>query len=278
MRTKSLVTSNSPLKLIIPKEQMEKKYNRTKVFDKAGNLLPVEQRTFITTEGYKCILVDGGTKGGAVTAQIENYIFESYIQPIKAGNITYPFHPSFLGIGYIGVGKYKTKENKKATKVYISWSGILERAYSDNYHKTRPTYKNVTVCEEWHNFQNFAEWFYEKSNYQEGWALDKDLLSENNKVYSPETCIFIPPELNGFLANNTSANTSGATGVHFEKSTGKFMARITDVVSKERLYLGVFNTIKEAENVYNNARKGQAQVWKNRMYGVLPSKAIEKIR
>ena len=45
-------------------------------------------------------------------------------------------------------------------------------------------YLDVTVCEEWHNFQNFAKWFYE--NYYEisgeKMRLDKDILIKGNKM------------------------------------------------------------------------------------------------
>jgi len=62
---------------------MEKKYSRNSVFTKEGVLLPIEQRTFTTNEGYKCILIDGGSKRGYVTVQIDNWIIESQVSPIK---------------------------------------------------------------------------------------------------------------------------------------------------------------------------------------------------
>lgn len=58
----------------------------------------------------------------------------------------------------------------------------------------------VVVCEEWHNFEAFLNWF--KINHIEGFALDKDFLAGVNKEYSPKVCVFIPQTLNSLLAHS----------------------------------------------------------------------------
>lgn len=35
--------------------------------------------------------------------------------------------------------------------------------------------------------------------HMEGWHLDKDILLKGNKVYSPETCAFVPAKINSLL-------------------------------------------------------------------------------
>lgn len=74
---------------------------------------------------------------------------------------------------------------------YSIWKAMLARCYSASHHKRYPTYSNCSVCKEWHLFSNFKKWFDE--NYIEGYHLDKDILVQDNKVYSPQTCVFIPP-------------------------------------------------------------------------------------
>lgn len=69
-------------------------------------------------------------------------------------------------------------------------------------------YIGCTVHEDWHNFQNFAEWAYKKPQawFMEGdkiWELDKDSLVEGNKVYCADRCTFLPPELNIFFSDST---------------------------------------------------------------------------
>lgn len=52
--------------------------------------------------------------------------------------------------------------------------------------------------------------------------------------------------------NLLSNNTSGFTGVHFFKRTGRYQAYIS--VAKKRISLGYFNTAEEAHNAYQNAK------------------------
>ena len=81
---------------------------------------------------------------------------------------------------------------------------MLQRCYrNDERYKS---YRGVEVAEEWHNYSNFLKWFnaqiYDSSCIGE-WKLqlDKDLLSEGGKkIYSPETCCFLPNSINSLLA------------------------------------------------------------------------------
>lgn len=85
------------------------------------------------------------------------------------------------------------RENRLA---FTKWSNMLRRC-SEDYWEIKPTYANCCVCEEWKRFSNFLAWF--NDNYVEGWHLDKDLLVRGNKEYSPNTCCFVPPQVNSFL-------------------------------------------------------------------------------
>lgn len=116
---------------------------------------------------------------------------------IKSGSVKDKLHPSVCGVGFIGVGKYKRNDSK----AYHIWKGMLARCYSHKKQKRQPTYIGVTVCKEWHNFQNFAKWFYD--NYIEGFDLDKDIkqIEVENKTYSPDACEFVSRS-----KNNTQAH------------------------------------------------------------------------
>ncbi len=80
------------------------------------------------------------------------------------------------------------------SRAYSRWNSILMRCYCNSYHERFPTYKDCTVAKEWHNFQNFAKWFEE--NYIEGYHVDKDIKVKGNRVYGPDTCIFVTPQKN----------------------------------------------------------------------------------
>ena len=122
---------------------------------------------------------------------------------IKNKSVANPYYKSVCEVGFIGQGKYKSKINNKDTRAYSVWSGMIYRCYSEKSQESRPTFKDVTVCEHWHNFQNFAEWM--EDNYDpetmQGWVLDKDILFKGNKIYSPDTCRLVPAEINDTLKN-----------------------------------------------------------------------------
>ena len=51
----------------------------------------------------------------------------------KKGNIKCPYERRVYGVGYIGEGKYKVKENGKTTKCYETWHSMLRRCYDEKY-------------------------------------------------------------------------------------------------------------------------------------------------
>lgn len=123
------------------------------------------------------------------------------------------------GIGYMGDGKYKSKdENKKKTKAYNTWNHMLQRCYDPYYLNEHPTYIDCYVCEEWHNFQNFAKWFYE--NYyecnDEQMQLDKDILIKGNKIYSPNTCVLVPKRINCLFTKSDALRGEYPIGVYYK--------------------------------------------------------------
>jgi hypothetical protein len=124
------------------------------------------------------------------------------------GIVFNPYDKATYNFGYFGVGEYKSEEKRKMTKAYSTWTGMIQRCYDPyfiNYNK--PTYKDCFVCEEWANYQNFAQWF-EENYYEvpgEKMQLDKDILIKNNKIYSPDTCVFVPQRINSLFIKANKA-------------------------------------------------------------------------
>lgn len=117
---------------------------------------------------------------------------------LRRGNVKDYMTPTIYGVGFIGNGPRAVSINKVHTKCYKVWTGIIQRCYSERLHKVRPTYKDCTVCDEWLNYQVFAEWF--ELNYIKGFDLDKDIKIDGNKMYGPETCLFVSPKDNAIKA------------------------------------------------------------------------------
>mgnify|MGYP000017613476 CR=1 FL=1 len=108
---------------------------------------------------------------------------------IRRGSVKDKYALSVFGVGFIGEGEFKPSYKNKLTKLYSTWSDMLRRCYDPKRLLEKQTYIGCTVCEEWHNFQNFAEWM-SKQDYK-GKDLDKDIKFNGNKIYSPDNCVFV---------------------------------------------------------------------------------------
>lgn len=125
---------------------------------------------------------------------------------------------------------------------YRTWTSMLNRAYSPKYHATKPTYIGVTVCEEWRSFMAFRAWMMEQD--WEGKHLDKDILVPGNKVYSPDTCVFVAREVNALLLNSAASRGKWPIGVYWNKQHAKFHAEIRE--NGKQRSLGLFHSPHEA--------------------------------
>ncbi len=146
---------------------------------------------------------------------------------------------------------YKTsqKVNEKYLRCpyYTRWMGILERGYCLKSKEKQPTYKDVSVCKEWHTFSNFRQWM-EKQDWEDK-QLDKDIIVPNNKVYSPETCVFVSSQINKLLTNSGARRGSYKQGVHFDKARSKFLAQCNNGKGKKK-NIGRFATESQAYEAY----------------------------
>lgn len=135
------------------------------------------------------------------------------------------------GVGYLGVGNYKArKDPQNMTKEYILWTNMLSRCYGKPYRnnpKNSPRYEDCTVCEEWHNFQNFAKWCNEQPNFGKfKYSLDKDLTELGNTVYCPEKCYIVAPVINAAIKVTSWKKDSHLPLGVFLHPDGKYQARV----------------------------------------------------
>ena len=172
----------------------------------------------------------------------------------KKGYIKNPMTPSVYGVGFIGKGRFKAYDgNGKPTRCHKVWRSMFARCYDPKYQEKYPTYKGCKVCEEWWNFQVFAEWYY-KNYYEVGnerMALDKDILCKGNKIYSPENCVFVPQSINILFTKCDKARGKYPIGVH--KVGNKFQALLKK--NGKPIHLGYFNTPEEAFQAYKQAKE-----------------------
>ena len=128
---------------------------------------------------------------------------------IVIGEVRNPYYLSVHGVGFFGEGPYVSRVNDIATKEYATWRNMVTRCYSKEHQSKMSTYIGCTVDEQWHNFQNFAEWYTSQIGYKEGWHLDKDLFVKGNRIYSSKTCVLLPQEINATLASEEKKKNTG---------------------------------------------------------------------
>ena len=104
---------------------------------------------------------------------------------------------NIVGVGYIGIGPHTSSEGGRNCKAYQCWSNMIKRCYAKSICRKNKSYEDCFVDESWHNYQNFADWYY-KNHPNDGlqYHLDKDTKIKGNRTYSPDACQFISPKLN----------------------------------------------------------------------------------
>ena len=165
-------------------------------------------------------------------------------------------------VGYIGEGVYETMKGTSQSPEYIAWTSMLRRCYYKTAQNKRNTYVGCSVCEEWHNFQNFGRW-YDENYYEikeEKMCLDKDILIKGNKVYSPENCIFVPNNINVLFTKSDAKRGVYPIGVYKRKRNNKFVAQCKNGIQKNQITLGEFDTVEKAFNTYKSYKE---QIIKN---------------
>lgn len=216
-----------------------------------------------------------------ITVEFDNgYIKQCRYGHFKSGKVKSPYCKSVCNIGYLGEGKYNTIENGQLTNYYEVWRSMIKRCYNNICQNKQPSYKHCIVCEEWHNFQNFAKWFEE--NYYEvkdsgKMHLDKDILHKGNKVYSPETCVFVPQRINELFVQCNANRGNYPIGVYYNKQNKKFTTEINGIINgkHKRIYSSSKNTPEEAFYAYKEFKEKYIKQVADEYIDRIPSKLYE---
>lgn len=165
----------------------------------------------------------------------------------------------------IGTGSFKSWHEGKTTLEYQSWNNMLLRCYSKAYHKARPKAIDCSVCDEWLDFQVFAAWFTSSKYSSLGYVLDKDLLVPGNKIYSADTCLFIPQDINTLIADVNKKNNTLPLGVSFVHD--RYRAALS--MRGRFKHIGYYDCMYEAFDAYVVAKeayvKQMAIDWQDRI-------------
>ena len=168
-----------------------------------------------------------------------------------AGSAKNPYYPEIYSKGIIGQ-KYKTRLKNKEIKEYKIWRSMLQRCYDEKTKERHKYYKDVTCCEEWLLFENFYEWLHGQENFDKWlngkrWAIDKDILIKGNKIYSPNTCCLVPPNVNSLFTKRDKCRGDYPIGVYYNKRNCAYKAQCNNPLeNNKRVGLGQYNSENKA--------------------------------
>ena len=211
---------------------------------------------------------------GARTKTCSGDILNGYVKDVFAPNI---YNKGYLGCHDANVTRKNPPESYKV------WRDMIRRCCCETYKQKIPNYMSSVVDARFESYFNYRSWrekqigFGLKDEKGRPFALDKDILIKGNKLYSEDTCCFVPAEINALFVKGDKLRGEYPIGVSFHKARGMLRA------THNNKHLGYFNTPEEAFYAYKQAKesyiKEVANKWKDkidpRVYEALMNYQVE---
>lgn len=168
-----------------------------------------------------------GTTGNKKSLESRKKISQVQIGKIKCG-VRKPI---------CGVGINDADYSITYCPYYKKWRGIIERCYKPRLKKD----KEYIVCDEWLIFSNFKKWMEDQDwkNKQ----IDKNILCPNNKIYSPEYCIFVDFKTANLINLGRKKEYNFPIGICYNKKDKMYK---TSCNTDEKIHFGYYKTAIEA--------------------------------
>lgn len=215
--------------------------------------------------GLKFVVIEyNGCNDVKVKFVDSSYTTFSTAGNIRSGSVKDKMSPSVYGVGIVGVNSIST--NQKPHQEYVFWNSMLQRCYDLSYKLKRPTYIGCTSSNNFKYYPYFKDWCNKQVGFgNKGWCLDKDILVKGNKLYSEDTCCFVPREINSLFA--LSGNTRGLNpiGVQFNLEEGNYSARVSR--DGKHCHIGTYETKEDAFLWYKEAKELHIKSVAKRWFG-----------
>lgn len=228
-------------------KEEKKEFAKQRALERVGE-------TRVNTQGETMFIIKyNGASDVTVQFLKTGEIVNSTYQAFSMGNIKSHFTPSRYGVGIVGLAE--TTSNGKPVVSYVCWGDMLRRCYDVTYKKGLPTYRDCIVCEEWLYYPNFKKWYDDNYYEVEGqrMELDKDILYKDNKIYSPNTCIFVPHNINSMITKRS--NDRGLYPIGVTKNGKKYNANCGGGSRDNKIYLGGHDTPELAFEAYKENKE-----------------------
>lgn len=135
---------------------------------------------------------------------------------------------------------------------YRVWFNMLTRCYNKSLHLKHKSYSECRVCEDWLIFSNFKIWM--QSQEWRHKHLDKDILINGNKIYSPESCAFVGQEVNKFLTDRVNDRGDFLIGASWKSENGAFQSQCSNPITKKYEHLGYFDSDLKAHQAWKKRK------------------------
>lgn len=156
---------------------------------------------------------------------------------------------------------------------YKIWYAMLVRCYQEKSLLKNKSYVGCSVSESFKDYRKFKKWcnkqigFRSRDEKGRVFHLDKDILIKGNKIYSEDTCCFVPHEINSAITSTGVKENELPVGVSKRKDRDTYSATITKHGKVQ--HLGSFPTVNEACEVYITERNDYilqlADKWKGKI-------------
>lgn len=156
------------------------------------------------------------------------------------------------GIGF-NDKTYAARSGGKQIRAYDIWQKMIYRC-TEKFQDKYPTYTGTACSENFKHYTFFYEWCQKQVGFGniddngKSWHLDKDILIKGNKLYSEDTCVFIPNRINTFLIKRDSKRGGMCIGVYKDRKGG-FIAQCNNGTGRQ-VYLGRYRTEEKAFQAY----------------------------
>ena len=106
--------------------------------------------------------------------------------------------------------------------------------------------------------------------------LDKYILYKCNKVYSRETCIFVPQRINKLFTKRDNSRGDNPIGVD-QLLSGNYQVRCWNGYGKQ-IYLGLYATKEEAFQVYKQYKENVIKRTIDSYEGIIPEPHYSRLK
>jgi len=162
------------------------------------------------------------------------------------------------GIGTKGT-KHPTWDGKKILKEYAVWGSMLHRC-TEKVWATHPSYTGTTCSENFKSYTFFYEWCQ---------------LVKSNKIYSEDTCVFVPQEINTLIVRRNNHRGKHRIGVYLDKDVVSYVSQCS--LKGKRVYLGRYRTGEDAFRAYKTYKENLIKQVANEYKSQLDPRAYEAL-